>query len=264
MELNNRYIPREYLALKINYCKKQLAELPEVKLYNRRTGGSLDKTIILNNHRYAVTSPIGTKLYKIFFLRDEIQRELKVYEALWDCYFKGIPLPECMPRKIKRILAVDYNKRVIMDKAFFDSLKEDANTKHQKSSNNSFNGINYRSAAEREIAIFYTEMGIPFKYEPEITLIGVPYTINPDFVLYIKELDTCKFHEHLGIKRSADYIRDTKIKYGNYTSAGLIPDIDILFTHDTDEVPFDIRYLIVKLNACFYGSLLSNNGTDHN
>ena len=143
-----------------------------------------------------------------------------------------------------------------MNKAFFDSLKEDTNTKHAKSHNYFFNGIYYRSAAEREIAVFYTEMGIPFKYEPEITLIGLPYTINPDFVLYIKELDACKFHEHLGMKNSADYIRDTKIKYSNYTGAGLIPDLDIIFTHDTDEVPFDIRFLLVKLNASIYGSVL--------
>ena len=58
------------------------------------------------------------------------------------------------------------------------------------------------------------------------------------------------------MKNSADYIRDTKIKYSNYTGAGLIPDLDIIFTHDTDEVPFDIRFLLVKLNASIYGSVL--------
>ena len=258
MDISNKYIPREYLALKINYCKKQLAELPVVKVYGRRDADNPEKTFILGNHRYAANSPKGLKLYKIFLLREDLERNLIVYESLWNACFKGSPLPECFPRKVIRTLAVEYDKRVVMDKTFFDNLKEDSNTKHPKNHNYFFNGIFYRSAAEREIAIFYTEMGIPFKYEPEISLLGLPYIINPDFVLYLKELDTCKFHEHLGMKNSADYIRDTKIKYSNYTGAGLIPDIDILFTHDTDEVPFDIRYLVVKLNASIYGSILCN------
>lgn len=263
MDMDNKYVPREYLALKINYCKKQLAELPEVKAYACHAGNGRDsKRYVSGNHRYNADSPAGQRLHEILLLRSEIKRSLDVYESLWDYYFKGSPLPECMPREVNRTLAVDYNKRVVMNKDFFDNLQEDANTKHIKSHNYFFNGIYYRSAAEREIAVFYTEMGIPFKYEPEISLIGLPYTINPDFVLYIKELNTCKFHEHLGMKNSADYLRETKIKFGNYTGAGLIPDQDVIFTHDTDEVPFDIRYLAVKLNASIYGSVLcsKNNG----
>lgn len=244
------YIPREYLALKINYCKKQLAELPEVKVYGT------DKRYIVGNHRYNPNSKMGQKCKDICLLREETERKLLLYEAIWDYSFKGCPAPECIPCKVKRTLAVDCNKRVIMDKAFFNSLNNDDNVKHPKYSNYFFDGIYYRSAAERDIAIFYTEMGIPFKYEPSVSLAGLPNPINPDFVIYIEELDTCKFHEHLGMKDSSDYLRVTKIKYGNYTNAGLIPDLDILFTHDTDEMPFDIRYLLAKLNSSIYGSSL--------
>ena len=255
MDISNKYIPREYLALKINYCKKQLAELPVVVLHEHNVDGVLVKRVSTGGHRHNLDSVKGKRLYDEWLKRDELVRELHIYEAIWDCYFKGLP-PSYCPHTIKRTLAVDYNKRIVMDKAFFASLNNDANTKHPKNSNYWFNGINFRSAAEREIAIFYTELGIPFKYEPEITLVGLPYIINPDFVLYIKELDTCKFHEHLGMKHSADYIRDTKTKYSNYTGAGLIPDIDILFTHDTDNMPFDIRYLSAKLNSAIYGTLI--------
>ena len=257
MELTNRYIPREYLALKINYCKKQLAELPEVKLYNYKVNGGIDKRIVVGDHKYSVNSVKAQEYNKILLLRDEINRHLQVYEAIWNCCFKGAPLPEFEPRKIIRTLSVDYNNRVIMNKAYFDSLQEDGNSKHPKNSNYMFNGINYRSSSERDIAILYTELGIPFKYEPSVSLVGLPNPINPDFIIYIEELDTCKFHEHLGMKDSSDYLRVTKIKYGNYTNAGLIPDLDILFTNDTNEMPFDIRYLLAKLNASIYGSMIS-------
>ncbi len=255
MEMTNRYIPREYLALKINYCRKQLAGLPEVVLHEHNVDGVLVKRVTAGGHRHNLDSVKGKQLYDVWLKRDVLASELHLYETIWDCCFKGSP-PDFCARKVIRTLAVDYDKRIVMDKAFFDSLKNDANTKHPKTSGYFFNGINYRSAAEREIAIFYTEMGIPFKYEPEITLLGLPYTINPDFVLYLKELDTCKFHEHLGMKHSADYMRDTKTKYGNYTGAGLITDIDVLFTHDTDSMPFDIRYLAAKLNSAVYGTIL--------
>ena len=256
MEINNRYIPREYLALKINYCKNQLAELPEVKVYNHMVSGSENKRFIVGNHRYESNSPMGQKYSAILTFREDLKRSLKIYDAIWKNCFQGPPPSSIMPRKVTRTLAVDYDKHVVMNKAFFDSLINDSNTKHPKQFGYFFNGINYRSASERDIAILYTELGIPFKYEPSISLAGLSNSINTDFVLYIRELDTCKFHEHFGMKESSDYLRMTKVKYGNYTNAGLVPDLDILFTHDTEEMPFDIRYLLTKLNSSIYGSLI--------
>ena len=256
MEINNRYIPREYLALKINYCKKQLAELPEVRVHNHVVNGIDTIRYIVGHHRYESNSATGRKLGDILALREETERNLKVYEAIWTSCFQGQPPALINPHRVTRTLAVDYDKRVVMNKAFFDSLANDNNTKHPKQSGYYFNGICYRSASERDIAIMYTELGIPFKYEPSVSLAGLPNPINPDFVFYIEELDTCKFHAHFGMKDSSDYLRVTKIKYGNYTNAGLVPDLDILFTHDTEEMPFDIRYLLTKLNSSIYGSLL--------
>ena len=256
MDISNKYIPREYLALKINYGKKMLAELPEVKVHNHKVDSGVEKRIVVDGHKFAINSEKAQSYNKILLLRDEIKRNLQVYEALWNCSFKGSPLTECEPRKVIRTLSIDYNKQVILNKAYFDSLEEDSNTKHPKNANYFFDGIYYRSSSERDIAILYTELGIPFKYEPSVSLAGLPNPINPDFVLYIKELDTCKFHEHFGMKDSSDYLRVTKIKYGNYANAGLIPDLDILFTQDTEEMPFDIRYLLAKLNASIYGLVL--------
>ena len=141
-----------------------------------------------------------------------------------------------------------------MNRTFFDSLKNDDNTKYPKNPYNYFNGIYYRSSVERDIAIFYTELGIPFKYEPSVMIAGLSKPINPDFVLYIEELDNCKFHEHFGMKDSSDYLSITKVKFGNYANAGLVPDLDVLYTFDTDELPFDIRYLSAKLNSAVYGT----------
>jgi hypothetical protein len=81
--------------------------------------------------------------------------------------------------------------------------------------------------------------------------------IYPDFVIYIRELDCCKFHEHLGMLNFVNYLKTTKNKYVMYIDAGLIPDIDILFTYDTDDLPFDIRTMWPRLNSLIYSSLFT-------
>ncbi len=217
----------------------------------------MKNVIQVGKHRYFLDSDQGKEHLNIFNTRNEIERQLQIYEAIWNYRYKDFPSSECMPHKVIRTLYVDTNKSVVMNRAFFDSLVNDANTDHPKFKNYFFNGIYYRSAAERDIAIFYTEMGIPFKYEPNVYLKGLTQPINTDFVLYIKELDSCKFHEHFGMKDSSDYLRITKLKYGNYTNAGLIPELDILFTHDVEDMPFDIRYLSAKLNTAIYGTILN-------
>ena len=258
MNNNYRYIPREYLALKINYCYKQLEQLPVVKIYHHSVGGETKTKVVYDKHKYEPDSKRGKYFLDCYYKRKAINNQLKVYENIWNCYFTGTPPKEFQPYKACKSIWINNNDKVVLDKAFFDSLKNDDNTDYPKYRNYFFNGIYYRSAAERDIAIFYTEMGIPFKYEPSITLFGLSKPIHTDFVIYIEELDTCIFHEHLGIKESAEYLRDSRIKYSNYISAGLVPDIDILFTHDKDDKPFDIRFLAAKLNSAVYGTMICN------
>lgn len=257
MELIDKHIPRELLALRINYCRQLLEVLPEIKVYKYVKDDDQVTKLVVGKHRYDPNLDTGKRYYELWKKRDLVQRKLRLYEAIWDANFKGEPLPECVPHRVKRVLCIDATTRVVMNKAYFDSLKNDANTGHPKPKNFPFNGIYYRSAAEREIAMFYTELGIPFKYEPEVTIKGLPEPIYPDFVIYIEELDNCKIHEHFGIKDSSNYLRNTAIKYRNYTEAGLVPELDVLFTHDTNDLPFDIRYLSSKLNNAVYGTMIS-------
>lgn len=257
MELIDKYIPRELVALRINYCRQLLIKLPEVKVYQNNSAGNCNIRVVVGKHKFLPNSIEGKRYYEIWKKRDLIQRKLRIYEAIWDANFKGEPLPECEPHRVKRIMYIDVKTKVVMDREYFDSLKNDANDKYPKPLDFPFNGIYYRSAAEREIAMFYTEMGIPFKYEPEITIKGLPTPFYPDFIIYIEELDNCKIHEHFGIKNSSNYLRITAIKYANYADAGLVPELDILYTHDTTDLPFDIRYLSSKLNAAVYGTMIN-------
>ena len=257
MDVINKNISQEYLALKINYLRKQLKELPDAKLRIHMIRGIPSERIVVGNSRFNAESENGRKLIEAARQRDYCARQLEILEAVWHSRYKDEVFDHCLPHKVKRILYTGAAEPVVMDKAYFDSLRNDANTRDIKPEYYPYNGIYYRSAVERDIAIYYTDMGIEFKYEPEVYIKGLPRPIYTDFVIYIPELDCCKFHEHFGIRQSSTYLRVTGIKYNNYTNAGLIPEIDVLFTHDTEDMPFDIRAFASKLNTSIYLTAVS-------
>ena len=258
MEYLDKYIPRELLALKINYCKKRLRELPMISMSNYKINGKQTRIIRADNHRFILNKPKGQELYKAMAERDDLECRLKVYEAIWDRYYRT-PVPAFDPPRIVRTISGANNERIVMNKAFFDSLKNDANTMYPKPMLYPFNGIQYRSDVERQIAIGYTEMNVPFKYEPELWLAGMNRPVFPDFLLYIPELETCKIHEHYGLMNFAKYVRDAKLKSCTYIDAGLHMDQDVFFTYNTEDQPFDLRYVPAKLNGVIYGDLISSN-----
>jgi len=255
MEILEPYIPKEYLALKINYIKQQLAMLPEIKCKTRKIHGKQTEVYVIGTSVYSLANKAGEETKKIYQQREDYLRELSKLEGLWNSEFKGQPPVDIKPQKIIRHLYKNNEEPVNIDSNFFYSLKNDADPNYRENKTFHYNGTFYRSAAEVDIARFYTENGIPFKYEPEIWLKGLKLPVYTDFVILIKELDICKFHEHFGMKNSTNYNRITATKYNNYSGAGLLPELDIFYTYDIDGIPFDTRQLHTKLNSVIYDSL---------
>lgn len=258
MDIITKYIPKEYLALKINYLKDKLSSLPVVRISERRRYGSIEQRCICDKHNYSLNSKNGKRLFEIAERRKELELLLSKYENEWKCYFQGSTPEDIIPKNIIRTLNPNnpYLSSV-MDSEFFDSLKNDANPNYREFKKYPYNGILYRSRAEAEIARFYTELGIPFKYEPEIYLDGMAKPYYPDFVLLIKEINCCKIHEHLGMLNSSDYLRDNKIKITNYMNAGLIPGYDVFFTYQIEDLIFNTKIIMPTLNSVIYQSLIS-------
>ena len=258
METNAKYIPREYLALKINYLKAVLDKMPDVRIADRKRYGKIEKRCLVGSHNYALNSSNGKRFCEAANKREELESLLCRYESEWKAFFTGSVPENIVPRSIPRTLNPNNPAlSVRMDKQFFDSLKNDANPYHREFKKVPYNGILYRSQAEAEIARFYTENGIPFKYEPEIYLDGMQKPYFPDFVMLIKEINSCKFHEHLGMLNSSDYLRDNKIKITNYMNAGLLPGHDLFFTYGNDEMVFSVDGIMPMLNSIICNSLTS-------
>ena len=255
MAILEPFVPREYLALQINYCKQQLAMPPEVNMGFHTVRGERKIIFKYDNHKIGATTQNGKELQRIYEQREELLRKLSKLEGLWHSEFRGLPPSYIAPRKIQRRLYISATESVILDSKFFDSLKNDADPNHREGKTYFYNGIYYRSSAEVDIARYYTETDTPFKYEPEIWLKGLHRPIHPDFVTLVRELDLCKIHEHFGMKNAADYNRITAVKYNNYSGAGLVPGLDTYFTYDVPDIPFDLRCVPIKLNSAVYSSL---------
>lgn len=257
MTILEPYIPKEYLALKINYCKQKLAELPEVVVKERKIKGATKNVYLVKNHIYLPDSKTGAKLQSVMQQRELLLCDLTKYEGLWNSNFRKLPPPDIEPRKIIRSYLNNNNDPVIMDSVFFNNLKNDADPFYPDNKKFFYNGTYYRSTAEVDIARYYTEQEIPFKYEPEIWINGLSYAIYPDFVFLIKELDLCKFHEHFGMKNFANYAQSLQVKCSNYFNAGLVMDFDVISTYNFDSIPFDVRMLSTKINHAVYDSLFA-------
>ena len=127
MSIVTPYIPREYLALRINYCKQQLAELPNVVRSERNIRGEKKTVLASGSHYHMINSTSGRKLTEVIQRREELSCELLKLEGLWDSTFRGMPPADIEPRKIKRRFIDSTGESVIIDGKFFESLKHDSN-----------------------------------------------------------------------------------------------------------------------------------------
>ena len=87
MKITEPYIPKEYLALKINYLRQQLAAMPEVTKTKRVIRGKKLDVYIVNSRLYRSDSKTGKELQLSFIKRDQLERELTKLESTWNCYF---------------------------------------------------------------------------------------------------------------------------------------------------------------------------------
>ena len=241
-------LPKELHALEIIYLKQQIASLPVVKVKHISRMGRPVKTLFSEGHQCVASSAKGKDLTLQLCSRNTLVQELAVLQAAWDAAYCE-PVPEMvLPYPVKRMFVGYGGQLVTLDRAFFDSLTAESNNSFPEHKRLFFNGIFYRSKAEREIARVYTDLGIEFKYEPAILLNGsVNYTYS-DFVCWDRITQSCFFHEHMGLNTLAEYARKAVQSISNYTSAGIYPGVDIIYTFENEKFNFDPELTVSQVS----------------
>ena len=65
MDIYSKYMPPDYLALKISYCREQLEKLPIVRTQVHTISGSTIIMVAVGNHKYHADSPNGINALNI-------------------------------------------------------------------------------------------------------------------------------------------------------------------------------------------------------
>ena len=97
-----------------------------------------------------------------------------------------------------------------------------------------------RSKSEKIIADKLFHMGIPYKYECPINLVGYG-TVYPDFTILNKHTMEIVWLEHCGRMGDADYTSKMVAKVRSYEKAGIYVGRNLYLTFETLETPFDAR-----------------------
>lgn len=113
---------------------------------------------------------------------------------------------------------------------FFNGLKQCSNT---MAFNTKYihNGIQMRSRAEVVVAECLDQLGLKYKYEPEMIIDGV--RIYPDYVVYVDYLDCCIVIELFGMADSEEYLLKSTRKIYRYIECGIIPGESLLAIYET-------------------------------
>ena len=95
------------------------------------------------------------------------------------------------------------------------------------------------------------DMGIPFKYEPEIYLREINETINPDCLMNFYEIDRCAYLEILGMNDRIDYFYRSANKIYGFTKEMYRPGREVVYVFLYDKSNFDKDYFVNEVLAAF-------------
>ena len=238
----------ELHALMINYCRKQLAELPEVVIKTWKYKQGIAEYCCLGAHKYVSTGTKGRELLPMVRLREQHARALDVLLASWKNKYGSAEIPDLEPRLVMRAISSEFT----MDREFFDRLEAEMND-YKGSPELAYKGVIYKSKSERDIARVYDELGIEIKYETPIYVRGAKFT--PDFAGYCRLTGRCFYHEHQGKMGDPKYRRDKEYSHSVYSEIGLVEGLDIIYTYEGGGIVFDPDKLRYELTALIMRNL---------
>ena len=103
-----------------------------------------------------------------------------------------------------------------------------------------------RSKSEKILADIFYKKGIPYAYEPRFELKD-GCVMFPDFVLLNIRTRKTVYWEHFGLITNSEYAVKTLHKMDTYDKNGIVINEDILFSMESDDMPFDVNLIEKKI-----------------
>lgn len=102
-------------------------------------------------------------------------------------------------------------------------------------------GHQVRSKSEALIDMVLHKHKIPFRYEAALSLGDI--TFYPDFTIRHPHTGKTYYWEHFGMMDTPEYSKKAFSKLQRYSSYGIIPDIQLITTYETKEMPLDPEWI---------------------
>lgn len=155
-----------------------------------------------------------------------------VYESMPDARKKYI-VPRIKPveKEIEDWLAIPYEP-----KGFEETDPEIYTDAHER----------VRSKSEKFIAQKLKMLGIPYKYECPLYLVGYG-VVYPDFTILNRNTMEVSYLEHLGKMDDPEYSAKVVAKVRNYERTGIYVGRNLFLTMETKQIPFDAQCIEAML-----------------
>ena len=103
-----------------------------------------------------------------------------------------------------------------------------------------------RSKSEKIIADLFTKHGVPYVYEPCITLKN-GRIFSPDFAVLNVKARTCYYWEHFGLSDNNDYSDKNLNKLCEYENIGIIAGKNLITSFESSARPLSTKIIGEKI-----------------
>lgn len=238
-------IESQKLEKEINELQSKINELPEGKIFCTRNGNRYKwyhstghvQTYIPKSKHY-LAEQLATKKYLTLLYKELVQEKVAVDSYLSN-HEKFSPqsqllLTDEMP-EYKRLLS-PYFQPISQELSNWADSSYEHNLSHpEQLVHKSSSGRLVRSKSEAMIDMLLYINKIPFRYECYMELGQV--TIFPDFTIRHPQTAELYYWEHFGLMDDPSYSKNAYSKLQLYTSAGIIPGINLITTFETKNHP---------------------------
>lgn len=211
--------PLEWYIAKINYLYTGLSKCPDIRM-GQHSSHSVLRLLNENGKRIEISqaSKLWKHYYPLAIQSNALKTSIKELESELKSIYHTTYEKERPRFKILR------NEASNFDMNFYGQLVDEACT-FPKSNQLEFDGHNFRSRFEMNVAQELKALGIAYKYDSGIQLTN--RTIYPDFALAFPEFNRCAFFEILGLLNDPKYVNDNIEKLRDYSNNGIILDNDV-------------------------------------
>ena len=249
--MNSIVFPMKVLAVKLEYRRQKLEKMRHgfFKSVNGKEyifitrDPSVPNASSRHPRRISVSSNLGKQMC------EEINSYQKIKAEYNDLYNVWRSIYRIAPPKVKFPI-VQYSDPHGMNNEYYKACKENLG-KYTPDNPTVCEHGELKSKNEQFGLDLLKDLGIPFKYEPEISLKEIDETINPDCIVNFFEIDRCSYLEIFGMNDKIEYTVKTCNKIYGFSKEKYRPGREVIYVFMYDKYNFDKEYFVSQVLAAF-------------